>query len=236
MSSSVVSELSSGLAGKNRKYNIDKKFLKSPYLSNPFPIGKSDRRRKCYNSPRGGQKSVKSSSRRHDDPTDVESVLTRGSARSYRTSQTSLYQRSLMPNNVGRLNNMKNMLLPSEVDMLFRRFRQKYGNHPIVSNCPVLTDNGKQNIDDSTIASDFALSIDDEQICRQCTADEEVRDAIFSGDLFAALTMRHAEKQCSIQNVVLPHIFPIVDVEKSGDVSDLESIHSVVENLREMPT
>lgn len=127
--------------------------------------------------------------------------------------------------------NMKNLLLPREVDKLLRGFRQKHSNHPILTNRPSSGDDDQD--DNSTIASDFALSIDDEVVYKKCNQDKQVKEALFSSDLFAAITLRSAGKQfVSGDNIVLPPVFPVVAVDKGGDISDLESVHSVAENLR----
>lgn len=255
MSSSVASGFSSRV-GRNsiRKYNIDEKFAKvrflvscfyfikvtahqpflfllnqSPYLLNP--IGKLDKRRRSSKSLGGEQKPAKSPRRRNND-SDVESVLTKHSVRSYRsTSQTSTYKRSMSSSNTGRLMNMKNLLLPREVDKLLRGFRQKHSNHPILTNRPSSGDDDQD--DTSTIASDFALSIDDETVYKKCNADVQVKEALFSSDLFAAITLRSAGKHFKTgEDIVLPPVFPVVAVDKGGDISDLESVHSVVDNVR----
>ena len=225
MSNSVASGFSSRVG--HRTYQISDKFAKSPYLSNP--IGKVDKRRRSDNS-HDEQKVAKSPRRRRGDSSDVESVITRSSVMSYRTSQTSSFRKST----TGRMMNMKNLLLPREVDKLLRGFRQKHSKHPILTNRANFGDDENKD-DNSTIASDFALSIDDEVIYKQCNKDEELKSAIFSGDLFAAITMRNPGRQFSGEDVHLPSVFPVVDVEKSGDVSDLESVHSVADNARKMP-
>jgi hypothetical protein len=229
MSNSVASGFS---RVGNRKYRIDEKFAKSPYLSNPIGKAVDKRRRSCNNSPRGERKTAKSPRRKHGDSSDVESVLTRGSVRSYRTSQTSTYRSRMPRDNTSRMMNMKNLLLPREVDKLLRGFRQKHSNHPILTNRPSSGDNVRED-DDSTIASDFALSISDEAVYKKCVEDDEFKEAIFSGDLFAAITMRSANKQFRCEDVLLPSVFPVVAVDKSGEVSDL-SVHSV-ENVSKVP-
>ena len=229
MSNSVASGFSSRVG--HRTYQISEKFAKSPYLSNP--IGKVDKRRRSDNS-QDEKKVAKSPRRRRGDSSDLESVITRSSVRSYRTSQTSSYRRSSLPNTTGRMMNMKNMLLPREVDKLLRGFRQKHSKHPILTNLANSGDDGNED-DNSTIASDFALSIDDEVVYKQCNKDEEFKGVIFSGDIFAAITTRNSGRQFSGEDLILPSVFPVVAVDKSGDVSDLESVHSVAENARKMP-
>ena len=236
MSNSVASGFSSRIGGRRRNYNIDEKYAKSPYLTNP--IGKQlDKRRRSERSSNNSiqieQKPAKSPRRRNGDSSDVESVLTKGSVRSYRTNQTSLYRRSISSGNTGRMMNLKNLLLPRDVDKLLRGFRQKNSNHPILKNRPNSGDHAKED-DDSTIGSVFALSIDDEAVYIACNEDEQVKEAIFSSDLFAAITMRNAGKQSHGQDVKLPSVFPVVTtVDIGGDVSDLESVHSAVaENVR----
>lgn len=227
-SNSVASGFSSRVA--NRRYRIDAKFAKSPYLSNP--IGKVKRSR-SYNttSLRGVEQKTAKSPRRNrgGDSSDAESVLTKGSVRSYRTSQTASYRRSSMPNTAGRMNNLKNLLLPRDVDKILRGFRQKHNNHPILTNRPNSGEEKGQEDDDSTIASDFAESIDDEKIYRHIIKDKEAKDAVpvFSGEIFSAITIRNADMQCA--DFILPPVFPLVATENGGDVSDLESLHSVAE-------
>ena len=230
-SNSVASGFSSRVA--NRKYRIDARLAKSPYLSNVNPIGKVKRSR-SYSSPRGNEQKAAKSPRRKlgGDSSDVESVITKGSVRSYRTSQTASYRRSSMPNTAGRMNNMKNLLLPRDVDKILRGFRQKHNNHPILTNRPNSGDDNVEDDDNSTIASNFAESIDDEQIYKEITKDKEAKDAIFSGEIFSAITIRNAGKQYG--DVILPPVFPVVATENGGDVSDLESLHSAA--VAEPPT
>lgn len=222
MSSSVASGFSSSRVGRHRKFNINDKFMNSPYLSNVSTFNHEKRRR--GNSPKGSNKSPR---RRHGD-TDAGSVATRGSGRSQRTSQT--YRRA-STNSTGRMMSMKNFLLPREVDKLLRGFRQKHSNHPILTNRSRPNSAGIEVEDDtSTIASDFAMSIDDEAVFKHCIENEQAKDAIFSGPLLAAITIRNSGRNFQADNVILPPVLPVVAVDKGGDVSDLESVHS--DNVR----
>lgn len=233
MSNSVTSGFSSRF-GRNsirKHYNIDDKFSKSPYLAN-LTVAKLDKRRRSSNSLRVEQKPAKSPRRRTGESSDMESVITRGSVKSYRTNQTSSYRRSIPSRNTG----LKNLLIvPRDVDKLLRGFRQKHSNHPILTNCQ--DSEGRKDDDDSTIASDFAMSINDEAVYKECNRDEQVKEAIFSCDLFSAISLRSANKQFQgDRGIFLPSVFPVVASVDNGndgcDVSDLESVHSVAENVR----
>ncbi|KAL3801013.1 hypothetical protein HJC23_002306 [Cyclotella cryptica] len=233
MSSSIASGFSSSRVGRNRKFNIDEKFANSPYLSQPIGSFHHEKKRR-ESSPRGDLKAKKSPRRRTGDSSDVESIITRGSVRSYRTNQT--YRRPSAQNNTGRMTSMKSFLLPREVDKLLRGFRQKHSNHNVLTSRPRANSGCYPEDDNSTISSDFASSLDDEEVYKQCANDEQVNDAIFSGPLFAEIARRNSCRKFEVgKDVILPPVVPDltsvirVAVDKSGDVSDLESDHSVAE-------
>eukprot|EP01082_Thalassiosira_pseudonana_P016007 g14180.t1 g14180 contig9:1344336-1344998(-) len=110
---------------------------------------------------------------------DAESVATRGSILSARTNQ-----RQRPSPSSGRSKPMKNFLLPREMDNLLREFRQKHSN-PAMLATDANNIKDKYEDDDSTIAS--AMSLDDDAIYKECLKDDEVKDALFSGSLFAAI-------------------------------------------------
>ncbi|KAL7521048.1 hypothetical protein ACHAWX_005744 [Stephanocyclus meneghinianus] len=235
----MTSSIASGFpisVGRNRKFNIDEKFANSPYLLQPIGSFRHEKKRED-GSPRDDHDAQKSPWKRTGDSSDVETVITRGSVRSNRTNQK--YRRLSAQSNTGRMLSMKNFLLPREVDKLLRAFRQKHRNHSALTNQSRSNSGGHPEDDDSTISSNFALSIDDEEVYKQCADDEEVNAAIFSGSLFAAIARRTSGRQFeATKDVILPPVVPEltpvirVTVDKSGDVSDLESDHSVADRKK----
>lgn len=233
MSSSVASGYSSRVRGSQRTYTISPVFLESPYLQNPIGMGTTNRSRKKSGS-KGDASSQKSSRRLQADNInskfDAESVATRGSILSARTNQ-----RQRPSPSSGRSKPMKNFLLPREMDNLLREFRQKHSD-PAMLTTDANNIKDKYEDDDSTIAS--AMSLDDDAIYKECLKDDEVKDALFSGSLFAAIATRKGgrkifEAEAHGMNglaIIPPSVVNNVHLDKSGDVSDLESLHSMGDN------
>lgn len=106
----------------------------------------------------------------------------------------------------------------------FRGFRQKHT--PILSGQP----GGEGDEDDnSTIASDFAESLDDKGVYLQCRKDQNVMDSLFSGPLFAEISWRNCGRKMSDGPVfTLPPVGAVERGESGGDVSDLDSVTTPV--------
>ena len=240
MSSSVASGYSSKVGRSHqRKYNIAPELLASPYLSRPIgSFNHDEKKKRRTGSPREERGKPKSPRLRREErdyyASDVESVVTRTSVKSYRTRGT--YHRP-SPNNSRRLTTIKNCLLPRELDKILRGFRQRHNNHPILKNQTARSRHKSyknDDDDDSTIASDSAESLDDEAVYLHCLKDEDVNHALFSGPLFAEITLRNARHKVEIegadQMLTLPPVVSNHD-DKSDEVSDLESQHSSASKL-----
>lgn len=196
-----------------RKYNIAPEFLSSPYLK---PIGFSEPEKWKQKSKEPPQQSKKSTRQRQSE-SDIESVL------SFRTQRSLASQRSHQSHRSSSTKNYK-ILLPREIDKLCREFRQKHNiQHPILKN-----QIGEQLDDDtSTICSEFAESLDDEAVYLFCHKDPDVENALFpNGPLFAEMAYRNAIKDNKEPVVKLPPIRLVHHEKASGDVSDLDSLHS----------
>eukprot|EP00578_Thalassiosira_sp_NH16_P017216 CAMPEP_0181108218 /NCGR_PEP_ID=MMETSP1071-20121207/17513_1 /TAXON_ID=35127 /ORGANISM="Thalassiosira sp., Strain NH16" /LENGTH=237 /DNA_ID=CAMNT_0023191807 /DNA_START=28 /DNA_END=741 /DNA_ORIENTATION=- len=222
MSNSVASSQ----VGGNRKYNIAPEFLSSPYLSKPIGSFDHDKRR-SGGSPRESSRRAKPTRRRRGD-NDAESVTSFRTQRSVSTYRTQQSLRRPSQNSARRNVSMKNFLLPREMEKLLRGFRQKHSNHPMLRGR-----SGGGDIDDeddnSTIASDFAESLDDKAVYLNCRKDQNVIDSLFSGPLFAEISLRNAGRGMSDGPVLTLPPVGTIDHDKngaSGDVSDLESVPS----------
>ena len=84
--------------------------------------------------------------------------------------------------------------------------------------------------DNSTIASEFADNIDDNDVYLRCRQDKGVNDTLFSGPLFAELAIKEKQDASSpILNcppeVLLPHVH--VGLDDTGDMSmsDMDSVN-----------
>jgi hypothetical protein len=202
-----------------RKYNIAPEFSNSPYLSKP--IGSHEKLRQSV-SPADSSKSK--STKGNPGDTDTESLASlkshrsEGVTQSYRSSQNSARK------NVS----MKSFLLPREMEKLLREFRQKNSNHPILRTQSV----GQLDHEDdnSTIGSDFAEDLDDEDVYFQCRKEQVVQDALFSSPLFAELTFRNAAKErLGVPTgpiLMLPPFDRIDDEGSSEEASNFDSLHS----------
>ncbi len=117
----------------------------------------------------------------------------------------------------------KNILLPREIDKLCREFRQKIQH-------PILKTQVKEQVDDdnSTICSEFAASLDDKAVYLHFHRDNGLENALFpGGPLFAEMTYRNATKEKAKGPIIkLPPVRLIHHDKTSGDVSDLDSLHS----------
>lgn len=203
-----------------RKYNIAPEFLTSPYLSKP--IGFIDPEKHRQKSKESSQQSIKSTRRRTRTENDAESVI------SFRTQRSSTSQRSQQSYRSSRRSSVtthmttKNILLPREIDKLCREFRQK---HNLLLKTQI-----KEQVDDdnSTICSEFAASLDDKAVYLHCHRDHDVENALFpGGPLFAEMTYRSATKEKAKGPIIkLPPVRLIHHDKTSGDVSDLDSLHS----------
>ncbi|KAL7439832.1 hypothetical protein ACHAXH_006570 [Discostella pseudostelligera] len=202
-----------------RKYNIAPEFLTSPYLSKPIGFYEPEKRRQKNDSLQQASKST----RRRRTESDAESVMsfrTQRSSASKRSQQSYRSSRSSLTKHMA----VKNILLPREIDKLCREFRQKHSLHPILK-----TQVEEQIYDDdtSTIDSEFAESLDDKAVYLHCHTNHDVENAMFSGGLFAEMAYRNATKERSKGPIVkLPPIRLIHHEKTSGDVSDLDSLHS----------
>mmetsp|Transcript_16332 Transcript_16332/g.34469 ORF Transcript_16332/g.34469 Transcript_16332/m.34469 type:complete len:253 (+) Transcript_16332:104-862(+) len=227
------SSVASSRVGRNtKKYNIAPEFLTSPYLSKPIGFDHEKKRRSGENSGRR----TKSTGRRRGD-SDAESVAsfrthrTNRTSSSYRTQQT--YRRPGQ-SSASRMASMKNFLLPREMEKLLRGFRQKHSNHPIMRGQSD-DDHPDHEDDSSTIASDSAESLDDKAVYMQCRkkGDDDVMNSLFSGPLFAEITWNNCNRVITDGPVFnLPPVGTIDNEnDKSGDISDLESLHSSASKL-----
>ena len=223
---------------------VDPKFANSPYLQKPIGSVNHDKRssRRRSGSPSRNAKKSTGQMGRDSDAQSVASLRTNRSVSNrsvstYRTHKTS-YSRPSHQNNASKLASMKSFLLPREMEKLLRGLRQKH------SNVKVSQDVGGQDDDDnSTIASDYAESLDDRAVYLHCRkGGEDVMNCLFSSSPFAEIAIRNSDpnKTASRGQPVwtLPPLgsspsesqAPSVRLDHdSGSVSDLESVHSVVE-------
>jgi len=231
MSSSVASSR----AGRNKKYNIAPEFVSSPYLSKPIGFdhdrprrggGSRDRDRarplRGHRAPRGADGNSEAES--------LASFRTSRSTASYRTHATC---RSRASRNTAQVRTaMKNFLLPREMEKLLRGFRQKHGPRAGMTG-HAGEDYPGDGDDDSTIASDFADSINDKAVYLQCRREgKEALNSLFSGPIFAEISLRECDRETTDGPVLnLPPV-GMIDRPKSGDVSELESLHSYASNRR----
>mmetsp|Transcript_31256 Transcript_31256/g.56703 ORF Transcript_31256/g.56703 Transcript_31256/m.56703 type:complete len:239 (-) Transcript_31256:90-806(-) len=224
MSNSVASSR----VGRNNKYNIAPEFLSSPYLSKPIGFD-HDKRGRSGSSPRNSSRKAKSTRRRRGD-SDAESVASFRTQRSMSTFRSQQTYRRPSQNSAGRMASMKNFLLPREMEKLLKGFRQKHSNHPILKG-QLYEDHLDYEDDNSTIASDSAESLDDKAVYMQCRKDgDDVMNSLFSGPLFAEIAWRNCDREMSDGPVLnLPPVGTID--QQSGDVSDLESLHSSASKL-----
>lgn len=198
-----------------RKYNIAPEFLSSPYLK---PIGFSEPEKRKQKSKESSLQSKKSTRQRQTE-SDVESVV------SFRTQRSLASQKSYQSHRSRSSTKIYKLLLPREIDKLCREFRQKHNiQHPILKN----QTEEKSDDDTSTICSEFAESLDDKAVYLHCHKDPDVENALFpGGPLFAEMTFRNATKEKEKEPVVkLPPIRLVRHEKASGDVSDLDSLHS----------
>ena len=222
--------------GRNKKYNIAPEFSSSPYLSKP--IGFDHEKKRRGGGENNSVRKAKSSGRRRGGDSDAESAAsfrthqTNWTLSSYRTQST--YRRSTGPTSASRMASMKNFLLPREMEKLLRGFRQKHSNHPIMRGRSD-EDDPDHDDDTSTIASDSAESLDDKAVYLQCrkNGDADVMNALFSGPLFAEITWNNCNREVLDDPVLnLPPVGTIENEnDKSGDVSDLDSLHSSASRL-----
>ena len=209
-----------------RKYNIAPEFLTSPYLSKPIGFYEPEKRRQKNDSLQHDSKST----RRRRTESDAESVVSFRTQRSSASQRSQQSYRSSSRSSLTKHMAVKNILLPREIDKLCREFRQKHSLHPILK-----TQVEEQIYDDdtSTIGSEFAESMDDKAVYLHCHKNHDVENVLFSGGLFAEMTYRNATKERTKGPIVkLPPIRLIHHEKSSGDVSDLDSLHSGPEQGR----
>lgn len=213
MSFNVPLNLSSSSSRNGKKYNIAPEFAKSPYLSKPIGSFDPEKHRRS----RSPGKSIKQGD---SDSESLASLKSHRSAKSQRSQQS--YRASSA---AGRNVPMKSFLLPREMDIILREFRQKNCNHPILRSQAV----GQLDHEDdnSTIASDFAECLDDKAVYSHCRKEQTLQDSLFSGTIFAELTFRNATKEKSGVPIGPTLLLPPVDrfdrEQTSGEVSDLDS-------------
>lgn len=201
-----------------RKYNIAPEFSSSPYLK---PIGFVKPEKRAQKLKELSQLSKKSTRRRQTE-NDVESVV------SFRTQRSLVSQRSLQSHRSNRSSVakhmiLKNILLPREIDKLCHEFRQKHN----IQRPNLKTKIGVQLDDDtSTICSEFADSLEDKAVYSRCHKDYDVENALFPGG-FGEMSYRNATREKAEGPIVrLPPIRLVQHEKASGDVSDLDSLHS----------
>lgn len=221
--------VASSRVGRNKKYNIAPEFVNSPYLSKPIGFD-HDRKRRSGDSRRA------KSTGRGRGASDAESVASFRTQRTNRTTSTYRTQHTYRRTgtSASRMASMKNILLPREMEKLLRGFRQKHSHHPILR-CQSDDDNPDHDDDNSTIASGAAESLDDKAVYMHCrkNGDSDVMNSLFSGPLFAEITWDNCNKEILDGPVLnLPPVGTIDNEnDKSGDISDLESLHSSASKL-----
>ncbi len=201
-----------------RKYNIAPEFLSSPYLK---PIGFLEPEKRKQKSKESSHQSKKATRRRQTDG-DVESVVSFRTQRSLASQRSQQSHRSTR-SSVAKHMTLKNILLPREIDKLCREFRQKHNiQHPnLKTKIDVPLDD-----DTSTICSDFADSLEDKAVYLHCHKDHDVETALFPGG-FGEMAYRNATREKAEGPIVkLPPLRLVHQEKASGDVSDLDSLHS----------
>lgn len=244
----VPLNLSSGSGGR-KQFNIALEFANSPYLTKPIGIHHEKQRRS--GSPTTGSPKATSTTRKDKQQGDTQSlaevpskrdsdVESLASLKSHHTARSQKTQQSFRSvvnttrKSLGGGAASKSFLLPREMDKLLREFRQKNSSHSILAQAAVQTNDD----DSSTIASDFAECLDDKGIYGHARKDPSVVDVLFSGPLFAELAFRNVTKDHSGGPIGPMLVLPPLDSRTnknrstSGDLSDLDSLHSITESRR----
>ena len=201
-----------------RKYNIAPEFYSSPYLSKP--IGFSEPEKRKHKAKESSQQVKSTIRRRHES--DVDSIVSLRTQRSLASHRSHQSYRSSQSTSVTKHMSMKNILLPREIEKLCREFRQKHSKQA------VLKSQVEEQLDDdnSTICSEFAESLDDKAVYLHCHKDHELKKSLFSGPLLSDITYLNATKERSKGPIVKLPPVRMVHEKLSGDVSDLDSLHS----------
>jgi len=232
-----VAAVSTRIAVSGKKYNIDPKYQKSPYLSRPFSPGSKQKRKST-------DKLLAVKRRNRED--GGESVATRDSFRTQLTTTTHRTSATTRTSGVRSHSNArnlptKNLLLPREMDKLLKSFRQRHSDHPILKDQQSKVkqgNNSKDDDDNSTIASSSAQSLDDMAVYKNCLQNKDVSEILFSGPVFSELTVRPSERIDNYGSMLSGGITlpPVMDglTDQDDDVSDLGSCTSATNRLKQV--